>query len=48
MSATWSPTVSEVPGPDCICIAEIDVETGKEVGGAILGTSARTTSVESE
>ena len=45
---TWSLTANEVSGPDCICIAGINVETGKEIGSAILCTSAPTTSIGSE
>lgn len=45
VSATWSPTASEVSGPDW---ADIDAETGTEIGGAILGASARSTSVANE
>ena len=46
LGATRLPTTSEVSGPDCICIADIDPET--EIGGAILGASARETTVVSE
>ena len=43
MSTTWSPTTSEVSGPDCMGIADIDAETCTEIGGEIFGTSVQTT-----
>ena len=41
ISATWSPTANEVSGLDCMGIADIDAETGTEIGEEILGASAR-------
>ena len=41
VSAMWSPTASEVSGPDCMEIADIDVETGREIGETILGASVQ-------
>ena len=43
--ATWSPTASEVSGPDCMDKADIDA--GTEIGGEILSTSVRATVVAS-
>ena len=37
--ASWSPTASEVSGPDCMGIVDIDAETGTDIGGEIRGTS---------
>ena len=39
ISATWSPTTTEVSGPDCMGIVDIDAETGTEIGREVLGTS---------
>ena len=44
VSATWSPTASEVSGPDCTGIADIDAETCTEIGGEIIGASVQATS----
>ena len=41
VSAMWSPTDSEVSGPDCMGITDINVETGGEIGETILGTSVQ-------
>ena len=41
ISTTWSLTANEVSGPDCMGIADIDAETGIEIGEEILGASVR-------
>ena len=45
VSATWSPTVNEVSGSGCTGIADIDAETGTEIGVEIFGTSVWATVV---
>ena len=47
ISATWSPTANEVSGLDCMGIADIDAETGTEIGEEILGASVRAVIVAS-
>ena len=34
-----SPSVSEVSGPDCMGMVDVDAETSTEVGAEVLGTS---------
>ena len=41
VSAMWSPTASEVSGPDCMGITDVDAETGREIGETILGASVQ-------
>ena len=43
----WSPTASEVSGPDCMGITDVDAETGTEIEEATLGTSVQTSVVAS-
>ena len=43
VSATWSPTASEVSGPDCTGRGDIDAETCTEIGGEIIGASVQAT-----
>ena len=46
VSATWSPTASEVSGPDCTGIADTEAETCTEIGD-IFGASLRAATVSS-
>ena len=41
VSTMWSPIDSEVSGPDCMGITDVDAETGREIGETILGASVQ-------
>ena len=47
VKAMQSPTASEVSGPDCMGITDIDAETGTETREAIVGTSVQASVVAS-
>ena len=47
VSATWSPTASEVSGPDCTSIADTEAETCNGIGREISGASLWATTASS-